>query len=97
MVREALRLRFLETLEAAGGSAGNTRLRETLGWQDDTYWNVHAALTDEGIIQPGRGRGGSVNLHRGPTKPPHATPRQKPSDQGGSTAGLGTMSLSMSE
>ena len=51
MVREALRERFLDSLEAAGGRAGNTRLRETLGWQDDTYWTVHAALIDEGTIE----------------------------------------------
>jgi type I restriction enzyme S subunit len=41
MVREALRERFLETLKENGGSAGNTRLRSELGWQDDTYWAVN--------------------------------------------------------
>jgi type I restriction enzyme M protein len=55
MVREALRERFLESLEAAGGSVGNTRLRESLGWQYDTYWNVHAALIDEGNAHEGEG------------------------------------------
>jgi type I restriction enzyme M protein len=68
MVRAALRQRFLERLEAAGGNLGNIRLRETLGWQDDTYWTVRAALIDEGIIQPGRGRGGSVTLCDAPRK-----------------------------
>lgn len=76
MVHEALRERFLENLEAGGGSAGNTRLREPLGWQNDTYWSVPAALIDEGIIQPGHGRGGSVNLHRAHTKPLQAAPQE---------------------
>jgi type I restriction enzyme M protein len=62
MVREALRERFIETLKELGGSAGNGRLRETLGWQEETYWAVHAALLEEGTIVAGRGRGGSVAL-----------------------------------
>ena len=69
MVREALRERFLEALEAAGGSAGNARMRATLGWQDPTYWNVQRTLIEEGTIQAGRGRGGSVAIYREPLKP----------------------------
>jgi type I restriction enzyme M protein len=65
MVREALRERFLETLAACGGSAGNGRLRDELGWQEDTYWSVHAALIEEGSVLAGRGRGGSVALANG--------------------------------
>ncbi len=56
MVREALRERFLETLKESGGSAGNSRLRSELGWQEDTYWTVHAALVEEGAVVSGRGR-----------------------------------------
>jgi type I restriction enzyme M protein len=62
MVREALRERFLAVLEALGGSAGNHRLRQQLGWQESTYWAVHASLIDEEAVTPGRGRGGSVAL-----------------------------------
>lgn len=62
MVREVLRERFIESLKELGGSAGNGRLRDTLGWQDDTYWSVHAALIEDGTIIAGRGRGGSVAL-----------------------------------
>ena len=47
MVREALRERFVETLHELGGSTGNGRLRDALGWQDDTYWSVHAALIED--------------------------------------------------
>ncbi len=60
MVREALRERFIEALRELGGSAGNGRLRDMLGWQDDTYRSVHASLIEDGTIVAGRGRGGSV-------------------------------------
>ena len=62
MVRDVLREKFLQCLEAADGRSGNSRLRETLGWQEDTYWKVQAALIEEGAILSGRGRGGSVSL-----------------------------------
>ena len=61
MVRESLRQRFLSALESLGGSAVNGRLQAELGWQDDTYWDVHAALTEDATITKGRGRGGSVS------------------------------------
>lgn len=80
MVREVLRERFIETLTELGGSAGNGRLRETIGWQDDTYWSVHAALIEDGTIIAGRGRGGSVALAARPktATPPPAKPAPQP-------------------
>ena len=62
MVRENLRERFIGALDALGGSAGNGRLQAELGWQDDTYGSVHAALVADGTVVKGRGRGGSVSL-----------------------------------
>lgn len=62
MAREILRDRFIATLGDLGGSAGNGRLRDALGWQEETYRNVHAELVEEGVITVGRGRGGSVSL-----------------------------------
>ncbi len=76
MVRGALRERFLAILEALGGRAGNHRLREQLGWQEGTYWAVHASLSDEGAITPGRGRGGSVMLGGKMTAGNATPPRQ---------------------
>lgn len=32
--------RFISKLEAVGGSAGNPRLREALGWQESTYDSI---------------------------------------------------------
>ncbi len=54
--------RFVEALTGIGGSAGNGRLRETLGWDEETYSDVCAALVEEGTVATGRGRGGSVKL-----------------------------------
>ncbi|MFT0624764.1 type I restriction-modification system subunit M [Ectopseudomonas guguanensis] len=54
--------RFLAILTSLGGSAGNQRLQEALGWQDSTYQRIKQHLLDEGRIRTGRGRGGSVAL-----------------------------------
>ena len=53
---------FIATLTSLGGSAGNQRLMEALGWQDGTYQQIKQQLIDAGRIRPGRGRGGSVAL-----------------------------------
>ncbi len=62
MVREDLLKRFLDALTQLGGSAGNKRLLDTLGWQSETYETVKAELIVDGVIVTGRGRGGSVSL-----------------------------------
>ncbi|HEX8234167.1 MAG TPA: N-6 DNA methylase [Caulobacteraceae bacterium] len=54
--------RLIEVLTELGGSAGNGRLREALGWQQDTYDRAREALLADGKIVKGRGRGGSVAL-----------------------------------
>jgi type I restriction enzyme M protein len=77
MSKTSMRERFVEQLKALGGNAGNGRLREALGWQEETYWRVHEELIAEGAIEAGRGRGGSVVLVSGePQSPPPDT--QKP-------------------
>ncbi|CTP90233.1 type I restriction-modification system subunit M [Xanthomonas graminis] len=54
--------RFLATLQSLGGSAGNGKLREELGWQENTYLRIKQVLIEQGDIVSGRGRGGSVAL-----------------------------------
>jgi type I restriction enzyme M protein len=56
---------LLGALEALGGSAGNGRLRELLGWDEASYDAVKAQLLASGQLVPGRGRGGSVSLSNG--------------------------------
>ncbi len=62
MARETLRNRFIAVLHELGGSAGNRRLQDELGWQPDTYERVRDALVEEGAVLRGRGQGGSVSL-----------------------------------
>jgi type I restriction enzyme M protein len=58
-------LELLGALEALGGSAGNGKLRDLLGWDEATYGAVKGPLVASGQLRPGRGRGGSVNLADG--------------------------------
>lgn len=53
---------FVACLQDVGGAAGNGRLRQALGWEEEFYWRVQGKLIEEGAIVPGRGRGGSVRL-----------------------------------
>ena len=55
-------LEFLGALEALGGSAGNGKLRDLLGWAEASYEAVKEALVASGQLRTGRGRGGSVSL-----------------------------------
>lgn len=41
-------------------SVGNTFLRRRLGWPDEEYWAARKELLDNGLIETGKGRGGSV-------------------------------------
>ncbi len=39
---------------------GNTFLRRRLGWPDEDYWKARKELLEVGLIETGKGRGGSV-------------------------------------
>jgi type I restriction enzyme M protein len=62
MPHQAKKDKFIATLKQLNGSAGNQRLRETIGWAESTYDSVKSALVEDGLIVLGRGRGGSVAL-----------------------------------
>ena len=62
MVEQTQKDRFVAALIELGGSAGNGRLREALQWDEAAYNAVKNELVAEGIVTPGRGRGGSVSL-----------------------------------
>jgi len=64
--------RFIRTLQAMGGSAGNQRLREALEWPESTYDGIKQQLMEQGRIVSGRGRGGSVAL----STAAYATPKE---------------------
>ena len=62
MAEQARKDTFIAALQRLGGSAGNARLREALGWDERTYAAVRSRLINDGIVTPGRGRGGSVTF-----------------------------------
>jgi type I restriction enzyme M protein len=79
--------RFIGALKELGGSAGNGRLREALGWDDATYEAVKAALIADGRITPGRGRGGSVSLAGAAVAPAAAPSPTRPARANGNGKG----------
>ena len=62
MAEQTQKNRLIEALADIGGSAGNGRLRDALGWDEAAYDAVKQALVDDGAIIPGRGRGGSISI-----------------------------------
>ena len=62
MAEQVQRDRFVAALKELGGSAGNGRLRDALQWDEAAYNAVKEELVAEGVVMPGRGRGGSVSL-----------------------------------
>lgn len=51
---------LLYGVPADGATIGNMRLRKKLGWSNDRYFAVRDSLVDAGLVELGRGRGGSV-------------------------------------
>ncbi|CAK0778351.1 type I restriction enzyme M protein [Azospirillaceae bacterium] len=62
MVDQIQKDKFIEALTELGGSVGNTRLQETLQWNNAVYTSVKSDLITEGVVIQKRGRGGSVSL-----------------------------------
>jgi hypothetical protein len=60
---------FIAALEKLGGSSGNKRLRQELGWDEELYWKVQGNLISDGRLATGRGKGGSVRLTETQTSP----------------------------
>ena len=51
---------LLSSVPEDGCALGNKRLRNILGWDEQKYVQVKKSLLDKGVLQPGRGMGGSV-------------------------------------
>lgn len=63
MPRLSYRDTFLRELRALGNRAGNTALQRELQWNDEArYWDIHEQLYKDGLIEKGKGYGGSVIL-----------------------------------
>lgn len=59
---EDLKAELLGRLPRTGEAMGNYALIRELGWPDDQYWKIRSHLIEEGRVERGRGRGGSVRL-----------------------------------
>jgi hypothetical protein len=64
---------LIAKLTGLGGKAGNVSLRKALGWQEEQYWPIRDRLVDQGRVQRGQGRGGSVSLVQSVEQSPVAT------------------------
>lgn len=53
---------FLEKIRQEGGRISNPRLQNLLSWNDDKYWRIHQQHIDEGNVERGKGKGGTVIL-----------------------------------
>jgi type I restriction enzyme M protein len=53
---------FLKKLQELNGSAGNMALREKLQWTEEKYFMVRKTIIEEGLVDIGRGKGGSVYM-----------------------------------
>lgn len=47
-----------------GEAIGNKKLRDNLGWPEDVYWEVRNLLIENGSLEKGKGKGGSVRRVR---------------------------------
>lgn len=81
MTRQSLRDKFIAVLTELGGSVGNGKLRDTLGWADSTYDAVKEELIGDGVVTPGRGRGGSVAIATAAERAPAAPAKPVQADR----------------
>lgn len=93
MAEQLQKDKFVAALTELGGSAGNGRLREALQWEEAAYNAVKDELVAEGIVTPGRGRGGSVSLggsvEAEAEEPAPVATRAKPARANGNGGNLG--------
>jgi hypothetical protein len=76
MARRSDRDIFLGALKAQGNRAGNTALQRELGWDEAKYWKIHQQLFNDGLIEKGKGYGGSVILTTVPAEPRDGLPME---------------------
>lgn len=51
---------LLKKVPQDGAKIGNSSLRAELDWKDDRYWRIRNTLIDYGLLETGKGKGGSV-------------------------------------
>ena len=58
--RDRFKTELLAHVPTDGSTIGNGALIKLLGWDGDKYWSVRDELIEDGRIEKGRGRGGTV-------------------------------------
>jgi hypothetical protein len=71
--QEKLKEKLLAQVPIDGTSVGNTALRAALGWELGQYQTIRDELVRDGLIEPWRGRGGTVRRTR-ISEPPKPAP-----------------------
>jgi hypothetical protein len=66
--------KLLSFVPENGDSIGNTSLMRQLEWAGDVYWAVRNRLWDRGLLELGRGKGGSVRRILKPVPPVQPAP-----------------------
>ena len=63
---------------------GNKALRDQLGtnWSEDLYWAIRNRLVERGVLETGRGRGGSIKRVPPPTPPQPQQEQVVPEQEG---------------
>jgi len=91
LINQAQKDGFVAALTELGGSAGNGKLREALQWEEAVYNAVKDQLIADGVVNTGRGRGGSVSLGGAvaPQEPVPAARRAKTTRTNGKSGDLG--------
>lgn len=59
---EDLERQLLDCLPYDGTLVGNIAIMRKLEWDDEKYWMVRDRLIDRGVLEKGRGQGGSVRM-----------------------------------
>jgi hypothetical protein len=55
---------MLDLIPIDGTPMGNVTLIQKLGWAEEKYWRVRSTLLEDGSLERGRGKGGSVRRPR---------------------------------
>ena len=55
-----LEQQLLSLIPQDGSTVGNVSLQRNLNWEESLYWSIRNRLLDHGLIETGRGKGGSV-------------------------------------
>ena len=88
---------FLNALKAQGNRVGNTALQRELKWNEAKYWQIHHQLFEAGLIEKGRGYGGSVKLAEQAVELPATTAADPNGAQPAPLSAIGTTPMAVVE